>query len=91
LRRECFSLFNPGFQKLILLQKPLVTGFAKIVNIDKANRILVQNSKNEFKQNSANQNDKSIGFLIYQFIDRFSDPSIGFVLQNNLSIGFLIY
>jgi hypothetical protein len=35
----------------------------KIVNINKIDRFLIQNSKNDFKQNSVNQNDKSIGFV----------------------------
>jgi hypothetical protein len=51
----------------------------KTRNIDKIDRFLIQNLKNEFKQNSANQNDKSIGF---------SDLSISFV---DLLIGFLTH
>jgi hypothetical protein len=51
----------------------------KTRNIDKIDRFLIQNLKNEFKQNSVNQNDKSIGF---------SDLSISFV---DLSIGFLTH
>jgi hypothetical protein len=47
-----------GFQKSIWFQKPLATGFAKTMNIDKTDQFSVQNSKNEFKQNRANQNEK---------------------------------
>jgi hypothetical protein len=54
----------------------------KTVNIDKTDLLSVQNSKNEFKQNRTNQNDRSNGFF---------DLSIGFVLQNDLSLGFLTY
>jgi hypothetical protein len=35
----------------------------EIVNINKTDRFSIQNSKNDFKQNSVNQNDKSIGFV----------------------------
>jgi hypothetical protein len=51
----------------------------KTRNIDKIDRFLIQNLKNEFKQNSVNQNDKSIDF---------SDLSISFV---DLLIGFLTH
>jgi hypothetical protein len=56
------SISGAWFQKSILLQKPLITDFAKIVNIKKPIDFWYKILKNEFKQNSANQNDKSTVF-----------------------------
>jgi hypothetical protein len=74
---------------LICNQKLDCTDFVKTVNINKIDRLSVQNLKNEFKQNQANQNDKSMDFFLFfnqfcQFIDPFSDLPISFVLQNDL-------
>jgi hypothetical protein len=53
---------------LICNQKLDCTDFVKTVNINKIDRLSVQNLKNEFKQNQANQNDKSIDFFIFQSV-----------------------
>jgi hypothetical protein len=48
------------------------TGFAKIVNIDKIDLFSVQNLKDKFKQNQANQDDKSIILFIYRAVFSYS-------------------
>jgi hypothetical protein len=58
------------------------TGFMKTTIIDKTDRFLIQNSKNEFIQHRANENDKVIGF---------SNLSIDFLIYRSVLPSKTIY